>query len=48
MMLSILHALGMAQFNEKLSGKVTLSVNTNIETYFNGAKLTVDWIMKTR
>ena len=33
-MVFIVNAFAFAQITEKLSSKVTLSVNTNIETYF--------------
>jgi hypothetical protein len=43
-MVFIVNAFGIAQISEKLSAKVTLSVNTNIETYFIAEKLAVEHI----
>lgn len=40
----MVNALSFAQIIEKLSAKVTLSVNTNIETYFIAEKLAVEHI----
>ena len=41
---SLLPSLGWCQFSEQISQKVTLKVNTNIETYFIAEKLAVDHI----